>query len=110
MRDKSKNKWVVIGKTFKGLSDKEFEEITRELLKIKIYERGRIVYVRPKIVVEVIYDEIQKSPKYESGFALRFARINRIRWDKGPEDADTLSKVKEIYEGQFRYKARPSLR
>ena len=106
--DEKNNKWAIIGKTFKGLSDKEFEEITRELLKNKIYERGRTVYVKPTIVVEIIYDEIQASPKYESGYALRFARINRIRWDKAPGDADTLEKVSRIYEKQFRYKAKIS--
>lgn len=104
--DPANDKWLVIGKTFKGLTDKEFEELTKMLLKFRIYERGRTVYVQPKIVVEVIYDEIQKSPKYESGFALRFARINRIRWDKDPQDADTIEKVKKIYHEQFKYKAK----
>lgn len=106
VKDTSKNKWVVIGKTFKGLSDREFEEITKELLKIKTMEVGRTVYVQPKIVVEVIYDEIQKSPKYESGYALRFARINRIRWDKTIDDVDTLDKVRSVYHNQFKYKAK----
>lgn len=106
VRDTSKNRWATIGKTFKGLSDKEFEEITKELLKIKTMEIGRTVYVKPKIVVEVIYDEIQKSPKYESGYALRFARIARIRWDKTVDDADTLDKVIRIYQSQFKFKAK----
>ncbi len=106
VRDKKTGEWLIVGKTFKGLTDEEFEEITRELLKVKIQEVGRVVYVKPKIVVEVIYDEIQKSPKYKSGFALRFARINRIRWDKSPEDADTISRVREIYKEQFKYKAK----
>ncbi|MEX0568756.1 MAG: ATP-dependent DNA ligase [Candidatus Njordarchaeota archaeon] len=106
VRDTSKNRWAIIGKTFKGLSDKEFEEITKELLKIKTMEIGRTVYVKPKIVVEVIYDEIQKSPKYESGYALRFARIARIRWDKTVDDADTLDKVIRIYQSQFKFKAK----
>lgn len=106
VRDEKTGEWFIVGKTFKGLTDEEFEEITKELLKVKIYESGRIVYVRPKIVVEVIYDEIQKSPKYKSGFALRFARISRIRWDKSPEDADTLDKVRKIYREQFKYKAK----
>jgi len=105
--DEEKEKWAIIGKTFKGLTDREFEEITRELLRVRLFERGRTVYVRPSIVVEVIYDEIQRSPKYESGFALRFARISRIRWDKSPEDADTLSKVRRIFRNQFAYKAKP---
>jgi DNA ligase-1 len=71
-------------------------------------ERGRIV-VLPRVVVEVAYNEIQRSPKYECGMALRFARITRIREDKAPKDVDTIQKVREIYERQFlkkgRYKA-----
>jgi DNA ligase-1 len=67
------------------------------------------VFVIPKIVVEVTYNEIQKSPKYKCEMALRFARINRIRDDKTPEEADTIQRVREIYERQFlkkgRYKA-----
>jgi DNA ligase-1 len=57
-------------------------------------------------VVEVAYNEIQKSPKYKCGMALRFARITRIREDKSPEEADTLQKVRKIYEKQFEKKAR----
>ena len=62
--------------------------------------------VLPKIVVEVAYNEIQKSPKYKSEMALRFARISRIRDDKNPEDADTIEKVRGIYERQFAKKGR----
>ena len=60
----------------------------------------------PKIVVEVTYNEIQKSPKYKCGMALRFARINRIREEKTPEEADTIQRVREIYEKQFLKKGR----
>jgi DNA ligase-1 len=67
------------------------------------------VVVIPKIVVEVLYNEIQRSPKYKCGMALRFARIKRIRTDKSPEEVDTIQKVREIYEKQFlkkgKYKA-----
>jgi DNA ligase-1 len=62
--------------------------------------------VIPKIVVEVAYNEIQKSPKYKSQMALRFARISRIREDKTPQEADTIDKVKEIYQKQFQFKGR----
>jgi DNA ligase-1 len=62
--------------------------------------------VLPKIVVEVVYNEVQKSPKYKSEMALRFARINRVRDDKSPEDGDTIEKVREIYERQFAQKGR----
>jgi DNA ligase-1 len=64
------------------------------------------VSVRPEIVVEVIYNEIQKSPQYQSGFALRFARITRIREDKSVEQIDTIERIRELYEKQFRHKAR----
>jgi DNA ligase-1 len=62
--------------------------------------------VIPKIVVEVAYNEIQKSPKYKSQMALRFARISRIRDDKTPQEADTIDKVREIYERQFQIKGK----
>jgi DNA ligase-1 len=62
----------------------------------------RRVIVAPKIVVEVSYNEIQRSPKYKCGMALRFARITRIRDDKGPEDADTIQRVRKIYEMQVK--------
>jgi DNA ligase-1 len=64
------------------------------------------VSVRPEIVVEVIYNEIQKSPQYQSGFALRFARITRIREDRSVEQIDTIERIRELYEKQFRHKAR----
>jgi DNA ligase-1 len=62
--------------------------------------------VLPKIVVEVAYNEIQKSPKYQCGMALRFARISRIRDDKAAEGADTIDTVREIFERQFAKKGR----
>ncbi len=96
----------VIGKTFKGLTDDEFKHITGRLLALKTSEKGNTVHVKPEIVVEVAYNEIQRSPTYRSGFALRFARITRIREDKSPEDADTIAKVREVYERQFERKGR----
>jgi len=96
----------VIGKTFKGLTDEEFGWMTRRLQGLKAKETAQTVYVRPEVVVEVAFNEIQRSPHYKSGFALRFARVTRIRQDKGPEDADTLDRVRKLYEKQFRYKAR----
>jgi DNA ligase-1 len=96
----------VIGKTFKGLTDKQFHEMTDRLLTLKIDEDLYTVYVTPDVVVEVAFNEIQKSPTYASGYALRFARIKRVRYDKSPEDADTLGKVQELYEKQFEYKAK----
>jgi len=105
-RDEKTGEFLVIGKTFKGLTDEEFKEITKRLLELKIAEAGGTVYVKPEIVVEVAFDEIQQSPKYKSGFALRFARITRIREDKSPNEADTIGRVREIYEKQFKGKAK----
>ncbi len=104
--DESRKNYVVVGKTFKGLTDREIQEMTNKLLDSKIEQRGRRVYVKPKIVVEVAFNEIQKSEKYESEIALRFARVLRIRWDKDPRDADTLEKVMKIYQAQFKRKAK----
>jgi DNA ligase-1 len=94
-----------VGKTFKGLTDEEFEEMTRRLLSLKVSETKHTVQVRPEVVVEVEFGEVQKSPSNESGVALRFARITRIRTDKGPRDICTLEQIKKKYEDQFRYKA-----
>ncbi len=104
--DEETGRFVMVGKTFKGLTDEEFEEMTKRLLELKVREEGYVVYVVPKIVVEVAYSEIQKSPRYESGFALRFARITRIRWDKDPYEVTTLKELRERYEKQFEAKAR----
>ncbi|MBS7624172.1 ATP-dependent DNA ligase [Candidatus Bathyarchaeota archaeon] len=103
------DRFTVIGKTFKGLTDDEIADITERLRKIAIGEEGNRVIVLPKIVVEVAYNEIQTSPKYESGMALRFARIVRIRDDKSPEEADTIDTVRKIYESQFKRKAKIDL-
>ncbi|MEX2724550.1 MAG: ATP-dependent DNA ligase [Candidatus Freyarchaeota archaeon] len=106
-RNEETGELQIIGKTFKGLTDEEFKEITEKLLTLKTIEYGRTVRVKPEIVVETIFEEIQKSPKYESGYALRFARIKRIRDDKSVEDIDTIEKVKQLYENQFKTKAKP---
>jgi DNA ligase-1 len=105
-RDAETDKFWVVGKTFKGLTDEEFVQMTQRLKELTIERRPHGVVVVPKIVVEVAYNEIQKSPKYECGMALRFARITRIREDKTPEEADTIQKVKEIYEKQYEKKAK----
>ena len=105
-RDEKTGEFLIVGKTFKGLTDKEIIEMTSRLKELAIKEEGRRVIVVPKIVVEVAYNEIQKSPKYRCGMALRFARITKIREDKSPEEADTIQKIKEIYEKQFEKKAK----
>ena len=104
VKDTSTNEFVIVGKTFKGLTDEEFEEITKKLEETATQRNGHKVIVIPTIVVEVEYNEIQKSPKYKSGFALRFARIKRIRYDKSPDEINTIDDVKRQYMKQLQYK------
>ena len=107
-RDPESGEFLVLGKTFKGLTDNEIIHMTKRLKELAVkQERGKVV-VTPQIVVEVAYNEIQRSPRYKSGMALRFARIRRIREDKGPEEVDTIQRVRKIYEKQFEKKARYS--
>jgi DNA ligase-1 len=108
-RDAETGEFLVVGKTFKGLTDSEIMEMTKRLKELAIKEEYRRVFVIPKIVVEVAYNEIQKSPKYKCGMTLRFARITRIREDKTPEEANTIQKVREIYQRQFLKKGNISL-
>jgi len=105
-RDVERGEFLTIGKTFKGLTDAEIIEMTKRLKQLAVKEEPRSVTVLPKIVVEVAYNEIQKSSKYKSGMALRFARITRIREEKTSEEADTIQRVREIYEKQFLKKGR----
>jgi DNA ligase-1 len=106
VRDEETGEFLVIGKTFKGLTDVEFETITKRLQEIKTRDGRYTVYVKPAIVAEVAYNEIQKSPRYKSGFALRFARISRFRDDKGPDNASTLQQLQQLYNKQFENKDR----
>jgi DNA ligase-1 len=105
-RDEESGKLLTLGKTFKGLTDQEMEDMTQRLLELSLRQEGHKVVVQPSIVVEVAYNEIQESPTYKCRMALRFARITRIREDKSPEEADTIQRVKKIYEKQFEKKAR----
>jgi DNA ligase-1 len=105
-RDKQNGELFTLGKTFKGLTDKEMEDMTQRLLKIAVRYEGNRIVVQPSVVVEVAYNEVQESPTYKCGMALRFARITRIREDKSPEEADTIQTVRKIYEKQFEKKAR----
>lgn len=104
--DEENESFAMVGKTFKGLTDKELQEMTDQLLSLKIGQTRRVVKVIPEIVVEVLASEIQESPTYKSGMALRFARIVRIRDDKVPSEATTLEELQNLFERQFRYKAR----
>jgi DNA ligase-1 len=106
VRDEANGTFQMIGKTFKGLTDSEFKAMTELLRGLATSEERWGFHVRPEVVVEVAYNEIQRSPHYPSGFALRFARIVRIRDDKGPDDVDTYARLKELYAKQFERKGR----
>lgn len=109
VRDDQTGNYLDVGKTFKGLTDEEFTEVTNKLLELKTSENDYTVLVKPSIVVEVTFSEIQRSPRYKSRFALRFARITKFREDKRPEDADTLQRLQSLYDDQFKYKAQVEL-
>lgn len=88
--------FVMLGKTFKGLTDEMLEWQTQAFLEIEERREGHIVYLRPVIVYEIAFDGVQRSTRYPGGVALRFARVKRHRDDKGPEEADTLETVRSF--------------
>jgi len=92
--------FVRVGRMFSGLTDEQLEEMTSRLEPLVTEDRGKEVVVRPEVVVEVEYEEIQQSPRYESGFALRFPRFLGFRDDLGIDDVDTLARVAALYEDQ----------
>ena len=92
-RDPVTGGFVMLGKTFKGMTDEILEWQTKELLARETHRDGHIVHVRPELVVEVAFNDVQRSPHYPGGVALRFARIKGYRHDKKPEDADTIETV-----------------
>jgi DNA ligase-1 len=89
--------FVMLGKTFKGMTDAMLKWQTARLLELEVQREGIIVHVRPELVVEVAFDGLQASSRYPAGIALRFARIKGYRHDKGPEDADTVDVVRALY-------------
>jgi DNA ligase-1 len=91
---------VNIGKAYSGLTDAEIAEMTQWFLAHKISGQGLRLQVEPKIVLEVAFNNMMRSTRHESGYALRFPRIVRLRPDKRPEDADNIKTVRGIYEGQ----------
>jgi DNA ligase 1 len=105
-RDESSGDYLVVGKTFKGLTDVQFREMTERLLALERSRRGNVVFVRPQVVVEVLFNEIQESSLYPSGLALRFARIAHLREDKAVEEVDSLQLLRRLYEQQFDFKGR----
>jgi DNA ligase-1 len=99
-RDEETGRLEPVGKTFKGLTDAEFRAMTERLSALALGEEGATVFVTPRVVVEVLFSDLQRSPTYRAGLALRFARIARIRDDKAPEDADTLQHLRAIFARQ----------
>ena len=99
-RDPEGGAFVMLGKTFKGMTDAILEWQTQALLAIETHRDRYAVYVRPELVVEVAFNDLQASPRYPGGLALRFARIKRYRSDKSAADADSIQTVRAIYEGQ----------
>ena len=96
--------FVMLGKTFKGLTDAMLEWQTERLRALAVDDggrKGRVVGVRPELVVEIAFDSVQTSPRYPAGLALRFARVKAHRPDKSPADADTLATVRAIHAGLF---------
>lgn len=81
-------------------NDVTFKELTKILKPYIEFEKGNEIKIKPKIVIEVAYEEIQKSPTYSSGYALRFPRLLRLRIDKGPEEADDLDRLERIFRMQ----------
>ena len=95
-RDIEKGGFAMLGKTFKGLTDQMLAWQTEQFLKIEIARDGHTVYIEPKIVAEIAFNDIQISPRYASGLALRFARVKRYRTDKSAEQSDTYQTVKRL--------------
>jgi ATP-dependent DNA ligase I len=89
--------FVMLGKTFKGLTDRMLEWQTAHLLALEVAREGHVVHVRPELVVEIAFDGVQASPRYPGGVALRFARVLRHRPDKPASEADTLEAVLAIH-------------
>ena len=96
-RDPEKGGFVMLGKTFKGLTDAILEWQTRELLARETHREEHVVFVRPELVVEIECNDVQTSPHYPGGVALRFARVKRYRDDKTAADADTLATVRALH-------------
>ena len=95
-RDPARNSFVMLGKTFKGLTDAMLEWQTQKLLELELHRDDYTVHVRPELVVEVAFNDVQESPVYPGGLALRFARVKRYRPDKSALDADTLEALQKI--------------
>jgi DNA ligase 1 len=101
-RDPATGGFVMLGKTFKGMTDAMLAWQTERLLELETHRDSYTVYVRPELVVEIAFDGVQASSRYPGGLALRFARVKRYRQDKGSDDTDTIDTVRNIHGGVFK--------
>ena len=99
-RDEGSGRFVMLGKTFKGLTDELLRWQTEKLLALETGRDGHVVHVRPELVVEIAFNDVQESPRYPAGLALRFARVKRYRTDKPASEADTVAAVRAIFDAQ----------
>jgi DNA ligase-1 len=97
-RDPESGQFVMLGKTFKGLTDEMLQWQTERLISLETRRDEWTVYVQPKLVVEIAYSDLQESPRYPGGLALRFARVKRYREDKSPAEADTIQGIQALFE------------
>ena len=97
-KDKESREFVMLGKTFKGLTDEMLRWQTKKLLELETERDEWTVYVKPELVIEIAFNDIQESPHYPGGLALRFARVKRFRQDKSPLETDTFQKIRAIFE------------
>jgi DNA ligase-1 len=95
--DRDKDRLVNIGKAYSGLTDAEIAEMTQWFLEHTIDDQGFRRTVEPKIVLEVAFNNMMQSDRHDSGYALRFPRIVRLRPDKSADEADTIERAQEIY-------------
>jgi DNA ligase-1 len=105
---KPDGEFVMLGKTFKGLTDAMLEWQTKEFLAREMSRDSMTVYVRPELVAEIAFNDIQASTQYPGGFALRFARVKRYRADKEAHEADTIDTIRTLFNAQSGVEARAS--
>jgi DNA ligase-1 len=95
-RDEESGELLEVGKTFKGFTDTEFKTLTEKLLSLRLRESHHTVWVQPQVVVEAAFNNVQSSPRYKSGVALRFARVMRFREDKSVGEIDTVQTLRGL--------------
>lgn len=101
-RDPASGEFVMLGKTFKGMTDEMLAWQTQRLLSLELGREGHVVHVRPELVAEIAFDGLQASPHYPGGLALRFARVKRYRPDKSADQADAIDTVRALFARQPR--------